>query len=82
MKFAQPKFVKNETFCCVPEHQSVLDEGEEDEENAIDHPDVERLDVADAGRALAHGGEHGRQGEQGGHADGHATWHALRWHQK
>lgn len=78
----QKNILETGFFVTIPKDQSVLDEGEEHKENAIDHPDVERLDVTDAGRALADSGEHGGQGEQSGHADGHSARNALRRHQK
>ena len=55
-----------------------LQDADEDEEDAHDHPDVQEGDVGDARHVLADGAEHGRQGEECRHAHAHSAWNIRK----
>ena len=60
-----------------PKHHDILQQGEEDEDDAGAHPDVEGGDVAHPGGVLPDGPEHGGEGEEGGHGHGHPPGDGL-----
>ena len=51
----------------LPKDDNVFKEDEEHKHDTAAHPHIQRRDVADLGRVLPHGPEHGGQGEQGRH---------------
>jgi hypothetical protein len=62
----------------LPKHDDILEEGEEDKDNAATHPNIQSRDIADPGSVLPDSPEHGGQGEEGGHGHGHSARDGLR----
>ena len=62
----------------LPKHDDILEEGEEDKDNAATHPNIKSRDIADPGSVLPDWPEHGSQGEEGGHGHGNPPGNGLR----